>query len=243
MPSRGAVSPTAIFRGTSAEAQQVDTKGVEEFGKYSRITMLPLLLKSLSRAMMEWPLFRSSITPNTSLTDKPTLTLRPTADVSIALATPTGLYTPTISSLESLTPYEIASRIKRFQVLGERVPCGLTPADMPKKGAAISISNVGAIGKGEDAVPRLVEGGGVAIVAIGRARWEVRVMEQDGNISSLRTDAEGNVTEGLNVENRLMLPVSWSADHRIVEGAEMAAFVESWRGWVEQPMRLIGEGR
>ena len=42
-------------------------------------------------------------------------------------------------------------------------------------------------------------------------------------------------------EERLKMSVSWSADHRVVEGAELAAFVESWRRWVEVPERLIGE--
>ena len=40
-------------------------------------------------------------------------------------------------------------------------------------------------------------------------------------------------------ERRLKVGVSWSADHRVVEGAEMAAFVECWRGFVETPERLI----
>ncbi len=40
----------------------------------------------------------------------------------------------------------------------------------------------------------------------------------------------------------MRLGVSWSGDHRVVEGAELAAFVESWRGYVEAPQRLIGEG-
>ncbi len=33
--------------------------------------------------------------------------------------------------------------------------------------------------------------------------------------------------------------VSWAVDHRVVEGAELAAFVETWRGYVEQPERII----
>jgi 2-oxoisovalerate dehydrogenase E2 component (dihydrolipoyl transacylase) len=86
---------------------------------------------------------------------------------------------------------------------------------MPKRGGTISVSNVGAIGAGEYAHPVLVPGGGVAIVAIGRARI---------------------------VEGRMKVGISWSADHRVVEGAELAAFVESWRAWVENPQRMIAEG-
>lgn len=87
------------------------------------------------------------------------------------------------------------------------------------------MSNVGAIGAGEFASPVLVPGGGVAIVAIGRAKW---VWDVD-------------VGDGMG-QRRLKVGVSWSADHRVVEGAELAAFVESWRGYVEAPERLIVEG-
>jgi len=87
------------------------------------------------------------------------------------------------------------------------------------------VSNVGAIGQGEFASPVLVPGGGVAIVAIGRAKW-VDVVPADGVGPSQRI---------------LQVGISWSADHRVVEGAELAAFVECWRSWVEYPERLIGE--
>ena len=189
---------------------------------YTRLTYLPILLKTLSRAMLEWPLFRSSITPSSA--SKPTLTFRPHADISIALSTPTGLYTPTIQSVDNLSVYTLAARLKHLSHLGRQVPCALTPADMPKRGGTISVSNVGGIGAIDSAAPVLVPGGGVAIIAIGRARW---VWDVD------RGDGSG--------ERRLKVGVSWSADHRVVEGAEMVAFMEAWRSWVEAPQRLIAD--
>jgi 2-oxoisovalerate dehydrogenase E2 component (dihydrolipoyl transacylase) len=75
-------------------------------------------------------------------------------------------------------------------------------------------------------MPVLVHGGGVAIVAIGRVRW---VWDVD------RGEGKG--------ERRLKLGISSSADHRVVEAAELAAFVETWQGWyVEQPEQMIAEG-
>lgn len=84
------------------------------------------------------------------------------------------------------------------------------------------MSNVGGIGAVDSASPVLVPGGGVAIMAVGRAKW---VWDVD--------NVEGGV-------RRLKLGISWSADHRVVEGAELVAFVEVWRSWVENPARLIG---
>lgn len=172
--------------------------------------------------MQEWPIFRSTISYPTdgSSSEKPSLIIRPNSDLAIALSTPTGLYTPTIQSVNTKSAYEVMAELRRLSNLGRTVPHGLTPKEMPKKGATITVSNVGAIGKGEFAAPLLVPGGGVAIVAIGRAKW---VQRDNGR--------------------RLEVGVSWSADHRVVEGAEMAAFTETWRGWVEEPGRMAAAGR
>ena len=51
------------------------------------------------------------------------------------------------------------------------MPCSLVPAEVPKRGGTITVSNVGAIGDGDFASPILVPGGGVVIMAIGRAKW------------------------------------------------------------------------
>ncbi|TBU46279.1 CoA-dependent acyltransferase [Dichomitus squalens] len=201
---------------------------VPSSGQYTRLTYLPILLKTLAKAMHEWPLFRSSIasSPGASAdgTSKPTMTLRPHADISIALSTPTGLYTPTIQAVDAQSVYALASQLRHISHLGRQVPCALTPREMPKRGGTVSVSNVGGIGAVESAAPVLVPGGGVAIVAIGRARWVWDVERGDGK-----------------GERRLRVGVSWSADHRVVEGAELVAFMETWRSWVEAPQRLIAD--
>ncbi|KAJ7465960.1 CoA-dependent acyltransferase [Mycena latifolia] len=215
---------------------------VPETARYARLTYLPFLLKTLARAMMDWPLLRSSLTPSPSSSPssspatpsaqgKPTLTVRPHADLALALTTPTGLYTPVLRAADTQSVYALASRVAHLAALGRRVPSGLGPAELGGRGATLSVSNVGSAGKGTGASPVLVPGGGVAIVAVGRAEWVWDVSERYWNESA-----------GKRGERRLKVPVDWSADHRIVEGAELAAFVECWRGWVEAPARMVGEG-
>ncbi|KAF8883828.1 CoA-dependent acyltransferase [Infundibulicybe gibba] len=214
------VNPSAIYPAPSPPQ-------VPASHQFTRLTYLPILLKTLSKSMIEWPLFRSSITPVTSSTpasQKPTLTIRPQADISIALSTPTGLYTPTLQGVNAQSIYSLSSQLKHLSHLGRQTPCGLSPKEMPKRGGTLTVSNVGALGAGEFASPVLVPGGGVAIVAIGRAKWVWDVERGDGS-----------------GERRLKVGVSWSADHRVVEGAELAAFVECWRGYVEVPERLIAD--
>ncbi|KAI0259313.1 2-oxoacid dehydrogenases acyltransferase-domain-containing protein [Gloeopeniophorella convolvens] len=221
--SPAAVSPSALYPAPAPPAPPAS-------GTYTKLTFLPLLLKALAKAMHAWPLFRASITPGSASAGagaggKPTLSVRPHADISIALSTPTGLYTPTLRRVDAHSAYSLASALRHVAHLGRQVPCALTPAELPRRGGTLTVSNVGAIGDGASAMPVLVPGGGVAIVALGRARWEWDVQRGDGR-----------------GERRLRMGVSWAADHRVVEGAELAAFVEEWRGWVERPERMVAEG-
>ncbi|KAJ7473719.1 CoA-dependent acyltransferase [Mycena galericulata] len=202
---------------------------VPDAARYARLTYLPFLVKALSRAMMEWPLFRASITASSSA--KPTLTIRPHADIALALATPTGLYAPVLRAVNVHSLFSLASEIASLSSLGRAVSAGGASSGLQKShfagGATLTVSNVGAAGRGTGAAPVLVPGGGVAIVALGRAEWVWDVRVGAGGMRGAR---------------RLHLPISWAADHRVVEGAELAAFVECWRGWVESPGRMVGEG-
>ncbi|TFY64073.1 hypothetical protein EVJ58_g2868 [Rhodofomes roseus] len=209
------ISPASFLLPPAAQT-------VPDSARYARLTYLPILLKTLSKAMHEWPLFRSSLTASPSASNKPTLTVRPHVDISVALSTPTGLYTPTLQAIDRATVYDIASRLKHLAHLGRQVPCALTLAEMPKRGGTITVSNIGGIGDVDSASPVLVPGGGVAIMAVGRAKWVWDVDRFEGGA------------------RRLKMGISWSADHRIVEGAELVAFMEAWRSWVETPARLIG---
>ncbi|KAK7461507.1 hypothetical protein VKT23_008680 [Stygiomarasmius scandens] len=225
------VSPTAVFGDRASSESSSSPSSIPEEARYAKLTYLPFLLKTLSKAMLEWPVFRSSVSESSS-GGKPSLAIRPHTDIALALSTPTGLYSPVLPSVEAESIYSLASRITHISYLGRQTPLApahfngtSSPDGSARKGATLTVSNVGAIGHGESAHPVLVPGGGVAIVAVGRAKWQ-GVWE--------RQDATPNV--------RLMLPISFSADHRVVEGAELAAFVECWREWVERPKRLVGLG-
>ncbi|KAH9850608.1 CoA-dependent acyltransferase [Lenzites betulinus] len=225
-PSSQVVLPTAFY--TPPALPEVPPEA-----QYTRLTYLPVLLKTLARAMRDWPLFRASLTDASAPPpsggsgggSRPHLTIRPHADISIALSTPTGLYTPTLQAVDAQSVYALAGELRRLAHLGRQVPCALTPREMPRRGGTVSVSNVGGVGAVESATPVLVPGGGVAIAAIGRARWVWDVERGEGR-----------------GERRLKVGVSWTADHRVVEGAELVAFIEAWRAWVEAPQRLIADG-
>ncbi|KAJ7268549.1 2-oxoacid dehydrogenases acyltransferase-domain-containing protein [Mycena rebaudengoi] len=226
------------------------TPAVPAAARYTRLTYLPFLLKSLARAMIDWPLFRASIapTPSPSTPSTPTpkstsrhLTICPHADIALVLSTPSGLYTPVLRPVDTRTPYALASQIAELAALGCAVPPALTPKHLAG-GATLTVSNVGSTGRGRWASPVLVPGGGVAIVALGRAEWVWDVSGEYPRACAEGASGYGDGYGAFEGQRRLKLNVSWAADHRVVEGAEMAAFVESWRGWVEAPGRALTEG-
>ncbi|EJT99090.1 CoA-dependent acyltransferase [Dacryopinax primogenitus] len=238
-PQHAAVSPYAIY------CSPPEPRPVDPLEEYERLTYLPFLVKALAYAMLEWPLFRSTVAPTSSpaslttssttpasssptATDRPSLLVRPNADISLALSTPTGLYTPTLFAANQLSPYELQGRITRLARLGRTVPSQLSPAEFGR-GGTIAVSNVGAIGSGSTAHPLLVPGIGLAIVVLGRAKWVDEVDPSGGELGQVR--------------RRLKMDTSWAGDHRFVEGAEIAAFGETWRGWIEKPGRMVGAGR
>uniref|UniRef100_A0A170W977 Lipoamide acyltransferase component of branched-chain alpha-keto acid dehydrogenase complex, mitochondrial n=1 Tax=Triatoma infestans TaxID=30076 RepID=A0A170W977_TRIIF len=93
----------------------------------------------------------------------------------------------------------------------------LMPSDMSK--GTISISNIGAIG-GTYAVP-LINPPEVCILAIGKIRSVLQLNEEN------------------KVVNSHVCYLSWTADHRIIDGATMARFSNMFKQYIENPHLLI----
>lgn len=194
-----------------------------------KVTMLPLLLKGLSLAMAEHVLFRSTLQEEEG---GPVLLQRANHDVSIAVATPDGLLTPVLASVEKKSVYSLAEQIAQ---LTERARVGkLGPADLNSAGT-VTLSNIGSMGGGVGLFPVLPPTGQLAIGAVGRARWLPRYRDQLPGLPG--ADVVCGEDE---LVRRLVLPVSFTADHRVVTGAELAAFVLRWKQLVEQPSLWLG---
>jgi len=86
-------------------------------------------------------------------------------------------------------------------------------------GATISVSNMGSIG-GLNLAP-VITSPQVAIVALGR----IQTLPRYGS--------NGEV-----VPTKIM-PASWAGDHRIVDGATIARFVNTWKGYLENPSNML----
>ncbi|PKX92583.1 putative 2-oxo acid dehydrogenases acyltransferase [Aspergillus novofumigatus IBT 16806] len=178
-----------------------------------KVTFLPFVIKAVSLALNEYPLLNAKV--DLSNPEKPKLIMRPKHNIGVALDTPQGLIVPNIKDVANRTIMEIAAEIRRLSALGKEGK--LTPADL--SGGTITVSNIGNIG-GTYVGPVIVPTE-VAILGVGKSRT-VPVF-----------DDAGQVTKGE------LVNFSWSADHRVVDGATMARMANKVREFIESPELML----
>ena len=183
----------------------------EQYAKQGvKLTMMPFFIKALSLALKEFPVINSQV--NADCTE---LTYFNDHNIGMAVDSKLGLLVPNIKSCQTKNMVEIANEVSRLtdQAREGRV----SPQDL--KGGTISISNIGAIG-GTTATP-IINKPEVAIVALGKLQQLPRF------------NAKGEV------EARAIMQISWSGDHRIIDGATMARFNNLWKHYLETPSAML----
>ena len=126
---------------------------------------------------------------------------------------------PNIKNVQALTLFDVAKRAQELVELGRE---GRVPAD-DLKGGTVSISNIGTLG-GTTATP-VINKPEVAIVALGKMQ------------KLPRFDADGNV-KAVNI-----MHISWSGDHRVIDGATMVRFNNVWKSYIENPLKMLTDLR
>lgn len=179
----------------------------------TKITFLPFVVKAVSQALTEFPILNSKI--DTSDPNKPKLVMRAKHNIGIAMDTPTGLIVPNIKDVANRSIFDIAAEIARLGALGQSGK--LTPADL--SGGTITVSNIGSIG-GTYVAPVIVPTE-VAILGVGRSR-AVPTFDDAGQVT------RGEITN-----------FSWSADHRVIDGATMARMGSRVRDLIESPELML----
>lgn len=182
--------------------------------KYSsdevKLTMMPFFMKSMSLALSQYPVMNSQV--NADCTE---LTYKARHNIGMAVDSKVGLLVPNIKDVQDKSILEVAAEITR---LTQAARSGrVAPADL--KDGTISISNIGALG-GTVATP-IINKPEVAIVALGKLQ------------TLPRFNAKGEV------EARQIMQVSWSGDHRVIDGGTIARFCNLWKQYLEQPQEML----
>ncbi|TNY16907.1 2-oxoacid dehydrogenases acyltransferase-domain-containing protein [Rhodotorula diobovata] len=223
---------------------------VDEGKRIDRVTLLPLLLKALSLALVEHPLFLHTLAAPSSTSPEPALTRRQSHDISVALSSPSpagGLFTPVLRDVQGSSVFALASQLAGLQgCLSSTSSSNGAPRFPPEHSGAgtLTLSNVGVVG-GRGTHPVIPPTGQLAIGAVGRVRVEPRFKpgKEEERAKRVAQGVEEEVDGGgeWKVEPRLVLDATFTADHRVVEGVELARLVETWKRIVEEPSRLLGQ--
>lgn len=140
--------------------------------------------------------------------------INPHINVGLAVAVEDGLLVPVIHNADSLRVDEIAAR--RADLVSRAASGGLVPDDFA--GGTFTISNLGMYGV--DAFNAIVNPPQAAILAVGRIAD--RVVAVDGQPAV-----------------RPMMTLTLSCDHRAVDGARAAQFLDAFVNLIEEPLRAL----
>jgi len=176
-----------------------------------KLNYLPFILKATSLALKDYPILNATVDD----AECTSVTYRADHNISIAVDTPNGLIVPNIKKVQERSILEIAQELENISSRARSNK--ITNIDLT--GGTFSLSNIGALG-GTYCRPILF----VPEVCIGAL----------GKFQALpRFDNDGKVVR------REIMAVSWSADHRVIDGATMARFSNRWRNMLETPTSML----
>jgi pyruvate dehydrogenase E2 component (dihydrolipoamide acetyltransferase) len=178
-----------------------------------KLSYLPFVVKALVQALKTYPYINAAIDDAGK-----EIVLKRHYHIGIATATPDGLLVPVLRHADRLTVLEIAAELVRLAEAGRERKLGLEEL----RGSTFTISNYGTVG-GFYATP-IINPGEAAILGLGR-------------IAERPWAVEGRV------EVRPVLPLSFTADHRLIDGELAMRFMNSFIATLENPNLLLLEMR
>lgn len=174
-----------------------------------KVTPLAFLMKAAVAALKRFPQFNASLAP-----DGESLILKQYFHIGVAVDTPNGLVVPVIRNVDQKGIVDLAKELGEVSARARDGKLG--PAEM--QGGCFSISSLGGIG-GTHFTP-IINAPEVAILGVSRSA--MKPVWKDNQFVP-----------------RLMLPVSLSYDHRVIDGAEGARFISTLNGLLADIRRLL----
>ncbi len=167
---------------------------IEYADKGIKVTMLSFIMKAVVMGLKEFPRFNSSLDVSGEA-----LIQKKYFNIGIAVATADGLVVPVIRDVDQKSLSDLAAELREVSIKARDKK--LKPSEM--QGGCFTISSLGGIG-GTSFTP-IINAPEVAILGVSRSKMQP-------------------VWNGSDFEPRMMCPLSLSYDHRVIDGAEGAAF-------------------
>ena len=197
-----------------------------------KLTPLPFIIKAVSLAFQQFPKINAHLIDSTTTTTTtntapapPHLLLKASHNFGVAIDTPRGLLVPVIKNVQNHSILSLAAEITRLSALAQSN--GLKPADFT--GATFTISNVGSIGgnngnigSGAGAIAPIIVPPMVAILGVGRVHSVPTFKFQQQQKTKANNAQQGDQEERVVVKRQEQVVLSWSADHRVLDGATVA---------------------
>jgi pyruvate dehydrogenase E2 component (dihydrolipoamide acetyltransferase) len=174
-----------------------------------KLTFLPFVVKACAAALLEFPHFNSSLDHTGE-----NLILKRYVHIGVAVDTPNGLVVPVLRDANRKGLFQLAEEL---QELGEKARSRKLRVD-DLEGGSFSISSLGGIG-GTFFTP-IVNHPEVAVLGISRMEWKP-------------------VFRGGEFVPRLILPLSLSYDHRVIDGADAVRFTRRLAAFLSDLRRLL----
>ncbi len=192
------------------ELEKIRVSSKDDYAKKGiKLTSLPFVIKAVASALKNHPTINASVDM-----EHEQIIYKEYVNIGIAVDTERGLVVPSLRAADQLS---IADTARALGHLGDNVKNGsFSLADL--QGSTFTISNLGAIG-GTYSTP-IINTPEVAILLVGRSRKMPVVVDDE-------------------IAIRLMMPLSLSYDHRLVDGATAARFLNDVIDYLEAPSRLL----
>jgi pyruvate dehydrogenase E2 component (dihydrolipoamide acetyltransferase) len=178
-------------------------------GPTVKLTAMSFVIKAVALALRQHPLLNASLDE-----EKGEIVYKQYVHLGVAVDTPRGLVVPVIRNADRLGVVDIA---RELTLLAARTRSAEFTVD-ELRGGTFTVSNLGAVG-GVYSTP-IINHPEVAILLVGRSRWLLGVHEGK-------------------IEGRLMMPLSLSFDHRVVDGAAAARFLNDVIDYLQSPGKLL----
>ncbi|ORM65181.1 pyruvate dehydrogenase complex dihydrolipoyllysine-residue acetyltransferase, partial [Pantoea rwandensis] len=174
-----------------------------------KFTPVVFIMKAVAAAMEQMPRFNSSLSE-----DAQRLTLKKYINIGVAVDTPNGLVVPVFKDVNKKGITELS---RELMAISKKARDGkLTASDM--QGGCFTISSLGGLGTTHFAP--IVNAPEVAILGVSKSAMEP-------------------VWNGKEFEPRLMMPISLSFDHRVIDGADGARFITIINNTLSDIRRLV----
>jgi pyruvate dehydrogenase E2 component (dihydrolipoamide acetyltransferase) len=192
------------------DLEKIRVSSKEDYAKKGiKLTSLPFVIKAVASALKNHPLLNASVD-----VEQGQITFKEYVNIGIAVDTERGLVVPSLRNADELS---IADAARALAQLADNVRDGnFSMADL--QGSTFTISNLGAVG-GTYSTP-IINTPEVAILLVGRSRKLPVIVDDQMAV-------------------RLMMPLSLAYDHRLVDGATAARFLNEVIDYLEAPSRLL----